>query len=161
MSKTHWKKLDNPEYLGAYSIEEGQDLVVTIEKVVREQIIGTGGKKEDCTVAYLKGQKPFIVNRTNAKMITKVVGSPYIEDWSGKSIKLYVSVIKAFGEDNVEALRVRNEKVKIELPELKEGTPQWENVLKGMANGYTIEQVEKKYKLSKTIKEKLNGTVQN
>ena len=26
MSKTHWKRLINPDYIGAYSLEEGQDL---------------------------------------------------------------------------------------------------------------------------------------
>jgi len=36
--KTHWRKLDNPNYLGAYSLLDGQtkELTVTIEKVVVE-----------------------------------------------------------------------------------------------------------------------------
>ena len=59
---THWKKLINPDYLGAYSLDGMKELNVTIEKVVREMVTGTGGKKEECTVAYLKNQKPFIVS---------------------------------------------------------------------------------------------------
>jgi len=70
-TKTHWKKLENPDYIGAYSLEQGKDLTVQIENVKRELITGTGGKKEECTVAALKGQKPFIINRTNAKTISK------------------------------------------------------------------------------------------
>ena len=103
---THWKKLINPDYLGAYSLDGLSELNVTIEKVVREMVTGTGGKKEECTVAYLKNQKPFIINRTNGKTITKVLKSPYVEEWSGKSITLYATTTKVAGEE-VECLRVR------------------------------------------------------
>ena len=103
---THWKKLINPDYLGAYSLDGLTELNVTIEKVVREMVTGTGGKKEECTVAYLKNQKPFIINRTNGKTITKVLKSPYVEEWCGKSITLYATTTKVAGEE-VECLRVR------------------------------------------------------
>ena len=33
MRLTHWKKLSNPNYLGAYSIEDNKDLILTISKV--------------------------------------------------------------------------------------------------------------------------------
>lgn len=105
MSKTHWKRLINPDYIGAYSLEEGQDLTVTIESVRRDVVTGTGGKKEECTIAYLKGQKPFILNNTNSKSIAKLYG-PYIEDWAGKPITLYASTTKLAG-DTVECLRIR------------------------------------------------------
>ena len=103
--KTHWKVLINPEYIGAYWLIEGQDSTVTIDRVVREQVTGTGGKTEECTVAHLKGAKPFILNVTNSKSIAKLYG-PYIEDWAGKQITLYASTAKLAGE-TVECLRVR------------------------------------------------------
>ncbi len=105
MEKTHWKKLVNLDYIGAYSLN-GQDLTVEIEKVDVRRVKGEGGKEEDCTVATLKGQKPFIINRTNAKTITKLHGSPYIEDWAGKKITLYPTTTKVAGEV-VECLRIR------------------------------------------------------
>lgn len=104
--KTHWKKLVNPDYIGAYSLDDGKDLTVTVEKVVREMVTGDGGKKEECTVAYLKGQKPLILNRTNSKTITKLYNSPYIEDWAGKQITLYATTTRVAGE-TVECLRIR------------------------------------------------------
>lgn len=104
--KTHWKKLVNPDYIGAYSLDDGKDLTVTVEKVVREMVTGDGGKKEECTVAYLKGQKPLILNRTNSKTITKLYNSPYIEDWTGKQITLYATTTRVAGE-TVECLRIR------------------------------------------------------
>jgi hypothetical protein len=34
------------------------------------------------------GYKPMILNRTNAKTISKLLGSSYVEDWSGKRVTL-------------------------------------------------------------------------
>jgi hypothetical protein len=40
---------------------------------------------------------------------------------------------------------------------LKEGTPEYEKVVKGIANGYTIEQVKTKFNVSKELEEKLKA----
>ena len=104
--KTHWKRLVNPDYIGAYALNPGEDLTVTIKQVVREQVTQAGGKKEECTVAHLEGAKPFILNATNSKTIARLYG-PYIEDWAGKSITLYATMT-TFGRDTVECLRVRS-----------------------------------------------------
>jgi len=146
--KTHWKRLVNPHYIGAYSLDPGQELIVTIEKVIREQVQGPDGKKEECTVAYLKNQKPFILNSTNSKNIAKVVGSSYIEDWAGKSITLYVAKVKAFGE-TVEALRVRPEPPVIKLPELNKEHPKFQAAVKSLKDGNTtIDAIKLKYIVS-------------
>ena len=107
MSKTHWKKMVNLDYLGTYALEDGKDLTVAIDYVRRENVTGNNGRSEQCMVAHFMGDlKPMILNRTNAKTITKVLGSPYIEDWAGKSITLYADTTR-FGGDIVECLRVR------------------------------------------------------
>lgn len=95
----------NPDYIGAYALPEGQDLLVTIKKVVREIVTSAGGKKEECTVCHLEGQKPLILNATNGKTIAKLYG-PYIEDWAGKSIVLFASTTK-FGGEIVECIRIK------------------------------------------------------
>lgn len=105
---THWKKLTNPDYLGAYSIENGQDMILTISYVREEKVVGTDGKKDDCVVCHFQEKcKPMILNSTNMKMIAKLYDTPYIEDWQGKKIQVGIEKVKAFGEI-VEALRVRN-----------------------------------------------------
>ena len=105
--KTHWKKLNNYDYLGAYSLEPGQDMILTINVVKNEIVKGPDGKKEQCMVmTFMEKQKPMIVNATNAKMIQKLYKTPYIEEWIGRKIQLYVEMVKAFG-DTVEALRIR------------------------------------------------------
>ena len=114
--KTHYRELFNSDYIGAYSLEPGKDLIVTIKSVKREAVVGTDGKKEDCVVAQLVGQKPFIINATNAKTIRTVLGTPFIEEWAGKRIQLYSAPIKAFG-DVVDALRVRKFAPKEEKPD--------------------------------------------
>lgn len=112
---THYKKLMNPDYLGAYALDPGKDLIVTIRSVANEMIIGADGKKEECIVARFQERdiKPMILNATNCKTIAKLVGSPFIENWQGMKIQLFVEKVKAFG-DVVEALRVRPFKPKAE-----------------------------------------------
>lgn len=104
-TRTHWKALVDPRYFGAYALPNGNDLVVTIERVRSEEVTMMGGKKEVHSIMYLKGQKPMILNVTNSKSIHKLYG-PYIEDWSGKQITLYASTAKMGGE-MVECVRVR------------------------------------------------------
>ncbi len=108
MSETHWKKLINPDYLGAYSLEPGQDMVLTIGRVQKEMITGTGGKKEECIVCHWQeSQKPMILNVTNCKTIAKLLKTPYIEKWAGHRIQIGQDLTKMGGE-TVECLRVRN-----------------------------------------------------
>lgn len=106
---THWKKLTNPDYLGAYALEPGQEIIVTIKSVANEIVTGTDGKKETCTVMHFaENIKPLVLNATNSKTIAKLFKTPYIEQWSGRKIQLYVEHgIKAFGEV-VDAIRVRS-----------------------------------------------------
>lgn len=111
---THWKKLTNPDYLGAYAFEPGEEKIGTIAYVREESVIGADGKKEDCTVAHFseKELKPLILNATNCKAITKLYKSPYIEDWAGKQIVMRVQQVKAFGEV-VDAVRIKPEIPKV------------------------------------------------
>lgn len=107
MSETHWKKLINPDYLGAYSLDPGKDMILTIRQVNKEMVTGADGKKEECIVCYWQEeQKPMILNVTNCKMIAKLLKTPYIERWAGHRIQIGAEVVSAFGE-KVEALRVR------------------------------------------------------
>lgn len=105
---THWKKLTNPDYLGAYALEDGKDMIVTIKEVTNDVITGSDGRKEECVVCYFEGDvKPMILNKTNLKAIEKALKTPYIEEWSGRNIQLYQELVSAFGTTTF-ALRVRD-----------------------------------------------------
>ncbi len=104
---THWKKLMNPDYLGSYALEPGQDLIVTIKTVGNEEVTGSDGKKEICSVIhFVENVKPMILNATNNKTIAKLFKTPYIEEWAGRKIQIYTEKVKAFGEV-WDALRIR------------------------------------------------------
>lgn len=104
MTKTHWKKLTDTNYLGHWDLDG--DLTVEIVKVEKKELQSTDGSKEWCLVAKLKGQKPMILNKTNAGTIEKLFRTPFIEEWSGRKITLYKTRVKSFGV-MVDALRVR------------------------------------------------------
>ena len=44
-TKTHWKRLTNPDYLGAYALNPGEDLILTIKNAGKEAFVGTSGKR--------------------------------------------------------------------------------------------------------------------
>ena len=108
-NQTHWKKLTNPDYLGAYAFDPGEVKVVTIRNVNTEIVQNQTGSKEECIIAHFTDAtvKPLILNKTNCKTIAKLYGTPYVEEWAGKRIQLQVKKVAAFG-DVVDAVRVMN-----------------------------------------------------
>lgn len=146
---THWKKTFNPEFLGAHDFQPGEEITATIEGFNEAQeVTGTGGKKETVTAVFLKGYKPLILNRTNAKLITKALKTPYMEEWTGKSITLHVQPgVKAFG-DIVDAVRVRPVAPKTGKPVLD--TERFKKMLDSIEEGkFTAEQAKAKFNLTR------------
>lgn len=117
---THWKKLTNPNYLGAYAFEQGEEKTGTIDYVKAEMVMGADGKEEECIVCHFREKtlKPLILNKTNCKTISKLYNTPYIENWAGKKITMQVKQVKAFG-DVTDAVRIKNVKPSGKVPEIK------------------------------------------
>lgn len=156
MSKTHWKKLSNPNYLGAYALSPDSDMVVTIQRAVNEDVIGNNGKKEECLVLHFaeKDVKPMILNVTNAKTIERIYETPYIEDWKGKKIQLFIAQVNAFGE-TVDALRIRP-KAPQGKPEMTPDNPKWDEAVANVAkNPKIINAIKKHYILTAEYEELL------
>jgi hypothetical protein len=150
---THWKKLTNPEYIGAYSLQPNEQKTVTIVNVCRQKVKGTDGKEQDCTVAILLNEKPFILNKTNCKILTKIFGTPYIENWKEKRIIIHAEPVRAFGE-TVDAIRVLP-LIPI-LPTLVPTSPKWEGAVQALRESKTtIEAIMKGYQLTEENKELL------
>ena len=114
---THWKKLTNTEYLGSYALQPGEELIVTIKDFKQDNVVGMNGSKELKTVVtFVENVKPMVLNRTNAKTITKLFGTHYMEQWKGRQIQIFVeNGIKAFGEI-VDGIRVRPFLPKVDKP---------------------------------------------
>lgn len=108
--KTHWKKIvSDPNFIGEGDFQEGEEKVLTIDRVNASETVTTAEGKSTKAVLHWRepGNKPMILNVARSKNIEKVAGSPYFEDWAGVSVQLYIEHgIKAFGEI-VSAVRVR------------------------------------------------------
>ena len=152
--KTHWKKLKNPNYIGAYELMDGTEspeLIVTIDKVVKELVTGPDNRSEECSVAYLLDQKPMILNTVNSKTIQAISGSPFIEDWQGVEVMLFVKRVKAFGEF-VDCLRI---KAAPQKQAIVQGSETWTKAVKYVKEGGDIGAVAKKYQLNQVEQEKM------
>jgi hypothetical protein len=154
----HWKKLVNPSYIGAYSLEENgeyKNKVVTITKVEKLPVQGADGKAEDCVVASLQDEKPFILNKTNLKTIESVAGTPDVDKWVNLRIELTVKKVRAFGE-TTDALRIVPKAPA--LPLLDADHPQFDKIKEVIKSGtYTIADVKKKYSMSNATEKLLQS----
>lgn len=115
---THWKKTFDPNYLGTYALKPGEILVATVDHVEMRDVFNPARQKEESkTVLFFREKdiKPMILNNTNCKAISKVAGSPYMEQWSGVKIQIHTEVVKVRGE-TTDGLRVIPERVKDEPP---------------------------------------------
>ncbi len=94
-----------PSKFLAASDLNGRDVTVTIESVELESI-GKGSDKDDKLVITMRGKdKKFVVNKTNAKTIAKVLGSDDTDDWSGQRIIIGPREVE-FQGDTVWSIRV-------------------------------------------------------
>jgi hypothetical protein len=106
---THWKKLTNPNYLGSYAFQPGEEKPLTIRNICTEEVTNPNEpeRKETCVVAHFQQQeKPLILNKTNLKAIERLAGTPNVEEWEGVGIILCVQKVRAFGE-LVDGVRIR------------------------------------------------------
>lgn len=141
----HWKKMFNPDYIGAYELDEGQELVLTIKSVQPEMVTGDKGRKEELLVArFAENVKPMILNKTNCKMIQKLYRTPDIEKWVGKKIQLYATTT-SFGGEVVECLRIRDKVPVTETPVMCEACGKVITPALGMTATQVSVYTEKKY----------------
>jgi len=95
------------KYLKADDLEEG-DLVVAIKDAQFEEFPDPKTKRPDQKpVLYFRGDtKPLVLNKTNYKTISTLLGSDDTDDWVGRSITLYATEVESFGETML-GIRVR------------------------------------------------------
>lgn len=91
------------KYLKASDLDN-QEPVVVMSAVKPEPV---GQTKEMKAVLYFRGKsKGLILNKTNAAMITKIVGSAMTEEWKGHKVRLYATET-TFGHEVVDCIRVK------------------------------------------------------
>lgn len=110
-SKTHFKKAFNSPYLSSADVVG--HMTFTIARVALEAD-KTKKTKDLFNTAYFAEReirpgeklKPMILNVTNSKTLKALTGSPFIEDWQGVRVTIYVDSNVKFGREVMEGLRI-------------------------------------------------------
>lgn len=110
-ASTHYRKVFDSPYLSSMDVVE--PITLTIARVTQE-VDKTKKTKDTFNTAYFAEKfirpgeklKPMILNATNSKTMAKLTGTPFIEDWAGARVMVYVERGIKFGRDTVDGLRV-------------------------------------------------------
>lgn len=149
---THFRKVFDSPYLS--SVDLVDPITVTIQRVTQEAD-KTKKSKDTFNTAYFNEKfirpgeklKPMILNATNSRMMNKITGSPFIEDWAGYRVTIYVERGIKFGRDTVDGLRV------MPAPERKVITPDdtrmWDAAKKAYKRDGSLDKVLAKADMSK------------
>jgi len=99
MSKTHYKSFFNSTFLNDGDFDTERDTICEIVKVFDLEEDTKEGK-QTFTVIKLKGyNKPMKAPNELMTAVKKALGSPYVEDWYGRLISVYIQKnLKAFGK---------------------------------------------------------------
>lgn len=109
------RKYFDSEYMGAYSINDGAEPIVTISEVMYGKITLDGGRKEDHVVLKFAEKtvdgmcevKPLVLNATNQKTLEKLYGKG-ADALINKRIQFYIDpAVKAIGGGTTEGVRIR------------------------------------------------------
>jgi hypothetical protein len=121
MTRTHYKTLLENAYLGQWDLvdEQGRsrEVTVTIEKVERYQPEMQRQKRmpdgsyrpqlnNKLKISFKGKKKPWLSGPVTQDTIKGMYG-PYIEDWVGKRLTLYVDVEVMMGRTKVGGIRVK------------------------------------------------------
>ena len=131
--KTHYRKVFKSDHLGVADLEDflenGSNLIFTVKHVRQERGAKVAGKKIDANIAYfVESIKPLVLNAGNSKVMHKLTGTCFVEDWQNIPIKLYInSNVKMKGE-TTSGLRIDPNPVRLQKQVLTPDNPQqWNN----------------------------------
>jgi hypothetical protein len=91
-------------WLKSEDCEDG-DLILTIKSAAIEPVKGTNGDEDKLILRFAEEDKGLILNKTNAKSISKIHGDD-TDDWVGKKVALYSTEVE-FGGETMLGIRVR------------------------------------------------------
>jgi hypothetical protein len=105
---TPWQKFFNKDFIGSHSLDEGEELILTIKQAKEQRVTKPGGKQDNCLVLHFSEDvKPMVLNVTNSKAVQKITGSRFIEKWAGHKVCIYVDDHVKFAGEFVEGLRIK------------------------------------------------------
>ena len=154
---THYRKAFNSPYLSSADIV--QPTILTIERVCLENDKTKKSKDVFNTAYFVEKElrpgeklKPMILNAHNSKMLKKLTGKSFLEEWANLPVTIYVDPNVRFGRDTVEGLRIHPDAPQLTKPVLE---PSLENRWKNAIASY-----QKEGNLNK-VKSKMDITPEN
>lgn len=158
-SKTHYRKAFDSPYLSSADIVE--PTVLTIARAVLEND-KTKKSKDVFNTAYFEERelrpgeklKPMILNATNSKMLKGITGSPFLEDWAGVKVTVFVDKNVRFGKESVEGLRISP--ARITKPSLTpDKTQAWNNAKAAFKRDGSLDAVMSRMDISEAHRQRL------
>jgi len=163
--KTHWKKTMDKDWIGVYNLPEGKPIRATIISI-KYQEVKVKGVLGWYKVAYFAKNKHFdkpmlLQAAVNLKRVSKLTGSPYVEDWIKLNLKvtLQKEMDKAFGGGKDWALRIAEkapEKVLVPLTADK-----IINAIAFIKEGKTMDDLKETYSISPEIEKQILEGLKN
>lgn len=111
-TKTHWRKFDKTDFLGAVDLDEmtPSEITVVIDKVEWKEVKVRGVKEMHRIATFKQNIKPMIINVENGKILQSFVNSKHLEDWTNIPVTIYIKSGVKFGSEVTDALRFRPSK---------------------------------------------------
>lgn len=168
----HYRQNRNSDFFGSVEVEvfteQGKPCILQIQNVeYRENKVTfengkpinsfmvNGRAKERAIILYFQGQKPWICNPTNCKILERLTKKKNAKEWIGLKIELYVDYNVKFDKKIVCGVRVREQLPNVQLPKLEIDTPEFEKCLNAILGNFTISDLRKKYEINEEIEMQL------
>ncbi|EBZ6209007.1 hypothetical protein OHR96_004249 [Salmonella enterica] len=157
--KTHYRKAFDSPYLSSADIVE--PTILTIARVALESD-KTKKTKDVFNTAYFEERelrpgeklKPMILNATNSKTLKGITGSPFLEDWRGVKVTVFVDKNVHFGKESVEGLRISPARV-IKPSLTPEKTQAWSNAKAAYRRDGNLDAVKSRMDISPAFEQQL------
>ena len=94
-------------YLKAHDLK-GKTPTVTIARVTFEQVRGgrTGSVETKAILHFAGKDKGLLLNKTNARTVITIAGTPITEQWTGVTVTLFATV-DTFGKEQHDVIRIK------------------------------------------------------
>jgi len=152
--QTHYRKIFKSDHLGVADLEEyleqGSPLIFTISHVRQEMNAKVAGKKINANIAYFEENiKPLVLNATNSKTMSKLVGSCFVENWQNVNVQLYIDRDARLMGEVVGGVRVSPKVIRAQKPEVcPNNQKMWENAKKAFTRDGNFEKVLQRANIS-------------
>lgn len=157
--KTHYRKAFDSPYLSSADIVEPTILTIARVALESDKIKKT---KDVFNTAYFEERelrpgeklKPMILNATNSKTLKGITGSPFLEDWRGVKVTVFVDKNVRFGKESVEGLRISPARV-IKPSLTPEKTQAWSNAKAAYRRDGNLDAVKSRMDISPAFEQQL------